>query len=289
VIGGYQVLNVVATGQTSQIFEAVQEGGGRRVALKMLLRERAKESEHVAFLRHEATVAKQLEHPNIITVLDFQRNRKSPDGPYMVMEYFPAPNLKQVIRRDHDAVKRQAHRIITQIAQGMAYAHDKRWVHRDLKPDNILVNKSGEVRVIDFALAVRIQGALGRMITPKPKIQGTRSYMSPEQIQPKRGPLDGRSDIYALGIVIFEMLSGKTPFHANSPDELLLRHLRSPAPSLITMEIDVTPEMDNLIQRMLAKKPQERPENLHSFLAEFRKMRIMQNDPVPQANPMGGF
>ncbi|MBI3463707.1 MAG: serine/threonine protein kinase [Planctomycetes bacterium] len=281
VVGGYHLVgDALNTGQNSQVFEAFKEGGHRRVAVKLLLKER-KDREQLNYLRHEAEVAQGLEHPNIIKVLEYNNNRGSEYGPFFVMEFFPSPNLKTQIKRDPEMVLQRAHRIITQVAQALAYVHDKGWVHRDVKPDNILVNKNGEVRLIDFSLAVRIQGRLSRLFAAKgKKVQGTRSYMSPEQIRGQ--PLDPRSDIYSLGVAIFEMLAGRPPFRGNNPDELLMRHLRVPAPSISSQGVEVTPEFDNLLLRMLAKKREERPENLHSFLAEFRKIRILQKDPVQQ-------
>ena len=291
-VGGYQLLDLLHTGRNSQIFQATREGGGQQVALKFLLPERRKDRKAVKTHVQEFQMAKSLEHPLLVRMLQYERNRnkKSADfghGPYYVMDFFKSTSLKIAINKDQEKIKRQAHRIVTQLAQALAFMDGKNIVHRDFNPTNILVNSTGEIRVSDFGVAMKCTKGLFGSSKPKDLV-GTRSYMAPEQIRKQR--LDGRTDIYALGCTIYEMLTGKPPIRAENPDELLLKHCRS-TPLTLTqrgME-DVTPEMDALALTMLAKKKEDRPDNMHSFLAQFRKMRISTDDPMPSNEGMANM
>src|SRR5436190_23821215 len=139
------------------------------------------------------------------------------------MEFFPSSNVKLRIMRKDPLVKEKCRSIIEQAATALAFMNDKGWVHRDVKPDNILVNSIGEVRLIDFALAQRVSKGGGfSLFRKRQKAQGTRSYMSPEQI--RGDPLDGRADVYSFGATLYEFLTGRPPFRADSPQILLQKH-----------------------------------------------------------------
>jgi serine/threonine protein kinase len=152
------------------------------------------------------------------------------------------------------------------------------WVHRDVKPDNMLVNSAGEVRIIDFALSRRIQKAsfFGRLFRRKEKAQGTRSYMSPEQIRGLN--LDGRADIYSFGASAFEIVAGRPPFRAASSQELLAKHIAEKPVSPEVYNPDVTPEFGDLVIRMLAKKKEERPRDFHEVLMQLRTLKVFKTE-----------
>src|SRR5579871_2984541 len=195
-VDNYRLVNLMATGQTSQVYEVAEVSSGRHFALKMLLPEHVKSGEQRRFLFHEAEVGQQIVHPNIVKMLTI---KKDPYHPYLVMEFFPSKNLKlRIMHKEDEFIKQHFRGIVEQAATALAFMHEKGWVHRDVKPDNILVNSSAEVRVIDFAIATRKSkkpGLFGSKKKGKP--MGTRSYMAPEQI---RGEwLDARADIYAFG------------------------------------------------------------------------------------------
>src|SRR5207244_1443639 len=160
---------------------------------------------------------------NVVRIMKLDKDKNIP---YFLMEFFPAGNLKlRIMHKKWDFIKEHAHSIFKQTATGLAYMNASGWVHRDVKPDNILVNSASEVRLIDFALAQRVQKEtfFGRMFRGRRQSQGTRSYMSPEQI---RGlPLDGRADVYSFGVSSYELVTGRPPFRAASNDELLKKHL----------------------------------------------------------------
>jgi serine/threonine protein kinase len=151
-------------------------------------------------------------------------------------------------------------------------------VHRDIKPDNFLLKPSGETKLIDFALAVKKKGAIGRLFSGKTKVQGTRSYMSPEQIRGQS--LDARADVYSFGCMIYELLGGKPPYTGSTTNELLNKHLRSPIPPLQASNKNVHDDFAALAKMMLAKKPEERPHSMEDFLHELRMIKVFKNPPA---------
>ncbi len=271
VLGGYRLQKHMMTGQTSQVWEVVELASGRHFAMKLLLPEKASDRVHRGFLTHEAKVGKELAHPNIIKIVAVESN---PKNPYFVMEYFPAGNLKmRLMRNEQSFLREKLHDIFKQWATALAFMNAKGWVHRDVKPDNVLVNSSGELRLIDFALAQKIvMGFWGRLFFKKRKAQGTRSYMSPEQI---RGlPLDGRADIYSFGASAYEMIAGRPPFRGNSSQDLLTKHIAEKPLTPRQIDPNITEEFAALVLRMLAKKKEDRPKDFHEVLIAMRTLRI---------------
>ena len=272
VLGGYKMLRHLVTGQTSQVWEVVEANSGRHFAMKILLKEKAKEKAQRNFLLHEAKVGKELAHPNIIRIY---KVNKSPANPFFVMEFFPAGNMKlRIVRKEEDFIREHAHNFIKMGATALAFMNASGWVHRDVKPDNFLVSSGGDLRLIDFALAVRKQsdGFFARLFAKKGKAQGTRSYMSPEQIRAK--PLDGRADIYSFGATCYELLTGRPPFRGNSSQELLTKHILERPVSPTNHNPDLTPEIGDLVLHMLAKKKEDRPKNFHEVLRALQQIQI---------------
>jgi eukaryotic-like serine/threonine-protein kinase len=270
-IDNYRLVTMMMTGQTSQVWEVAEISSGRHFAIKMLLPEHVRSAEQRRFLFHEAEVAQQIVHPNIIKVLAIV---KDPQNPYVVMEFFPSTNLKLRVMHKDPFVKENFKTIVDQSATALAFMHEKGWVHRDVKPDNILVNASAEVRLIDFALAKRsARGKGGLFGRKKGKIQGTRSYMSPEQIRGE--PVDGRADLYSFGATMYELITGRPPFVAGSATDLLNKQLlEKPTPPQVYNK-DVSDDLANLVVRILAKKREERPKDFYEFLAKFRGIRVL--------------
>jgi serine/threonine protein kinase len=273
VIGGYRLQNLMMTGQTSQVWEAVEVSSSRHFAMKLLLPEKLQDPEHRAMLYHEADVGMLLAHPNIIKIIKLEKN---PHNPYFVMEFFPAGNLKlRIMHKKWDFIKEKAHDIFKQAATALAYMNASGWVHRDVKPDNIMVNSAGEVRLIDFALAQKVSA--GRLFRRrKGKAAGTRSYMSPEQIRGEG--LDGRADIYSFGCSMYEVVTGRPPFRAASPVELLNKHIVEKPSSPKLYNPDVTDECAELILRLIAKKKQDRLKDFHEVLMKLRTIQIFKSE-----------
>jgi serine/threonine protein kinase len=274
-IGNYRFVRTIHPGATSVVME-VEDATGRRFALKQLLASRAQEREERRAFEHEAKLGMELRHPNLVRVFEYV---KDPVQPYFVMDNFTSYHLKLPIAcpSRYPMPKAQLHRIVSQAAQALAYMHDKGWVHRDVKPENILTNKTGEVRVIDYALAMRPMSGLRKLFGGKIPRQGTASYIAPEQIRCQ--PPTPLADIYSFGITCYELACGRPPFRANSLQELLNKHLQErPIPLTMHNKL-VTPEFNDLVLKMLMKRTADRLDSLHEFLTRFRTVRIFQDDP----------
>jgi eukaryotic-like serine/threonine-protein kinase len=272
-VGRYRLLNLLRSGKTCQVWEALDDVAGERLAIKLLLSDFRHSREEVGYMRHEFEVGKNLHHPRVITIRDFGINR---DNVYLAMELFPAPNIKQVIQQHFDTIAPLARQCMAQAAEGLAYFHEQGWIHRDIKPDNFLMKPTGEVKLIDFALAQRRRGGFMRLFSrTSTKIKGTRSYMAPEQIRGQS--LDERADIYSLGCTFFEMLSGKPPFTGSTTAELLNKHLKAGVPSLQAVNRNASDGVTQLIKRMMAKAPEGRPRDCNAFLQEFRTMEVFKD------------
>ena len=273
-IGPYRLLRLVRAGQTCQIWEAINSTDNRRIALKALQRDYRQNKDELALLKHEYLVGKDLDHPYVIRIYDCN---VAGTVPYLVLEYFNAPNLKQALRMDVEKLRLLISGAVLKSAQALAYLHDQGWIHCDVKPDNVLMNENGDVRLIDFAIATRVRRGLGRWFGGRIKVQGTRSYMSPEQI---RGEVvDVRTDIYSFACMIYELVGGKLPYTAESANELLNKHLTAVAPPLVSLNPLVSPPFSQLIAKMMAKRPQERPASFHEFLEQMEKIRVFRVRP----------
>ncbi len=276
IVGGYRLQNLMMTGQTSQVWEVVEVTSGRHFAMKMLLPEKAELSEHRKLLFHEAEVGIKMAHPNVIKIITLHKE----EPPYFVMEFFPAGNLKlRIMHKKWDFIKEKAHDIFKQAATALAYMNASGWVHRDVKPDNIMVNSAGEVRLIDFALAQRVSKG-GMFAKKKGRTAGTRSYMSPEQVRGEA--LDGRADIYSFGATMYEVITGRPPFRANSPTELLNKQITEKPLPPRSINPEVTEECSTLIIRMLSKKKEDRPKDFHEVLMALRGMKVFVGEPAPK-------
>lgn len=275
-IDQYQLVNCIATGGISQIWEVKHIANQQQYAMKLLLPEHLKDKELKNELKNEANIAKELEHPNIIRLMEVSIGR---DNCYFIMEHFRGGNLKNMIRNDHFTVQARAKKIMETCAQTFAYIHDKGWVHKDIKPDNILVTKAGDVRIIDFSLAAKPAGFLSKMLTRKAGvvIQGTRTYLAPELIQ--RQPLTISADIYSLGICFYELLVGRPPFIMSNPNDLLMAHVREQADKPSSYNVNLTPELDQFIFKMIAKKPKDRFATMHEVYSALRNLKVFKEDP----------
>jgi serine/threonine-protein kinase len=242
--------------------------------MKLLLPEHAEKAEARMLLKHEAKVGLKLRHPNVIRIVaDGSENAKNP---YFVMEYFPGGSLhSRMMAKQVDFLKQQAHHILKQAATAFAYMNASGWVHRDVKPHNLIVSSAGEAKVIDFALAKRAEkkpGFIGKLFRRKAKIMGTRSYMSPEQIRGEY--LDGRSDVYSFGATCYELVAGRPPFRGATSQDLLTKHLIEKPASPKMYNPDVTEQFAELVLHMLAKKREDRPHDFHQVLMKLRTLQV---------------
>lgn len=273
-LGSYRLIRLIRGGQICNVWDAIRDGEDERVALKVLLAVHRKKKDEIEQLRNEGRVGSEMEHPNVIRIFEFV---DSYELPFLVMQLFNARNLKQAIREKPDFVAINIPQIVKQCAEGLQHMHQRGWVHCDVKPDNFLVNEQGNVKVIDFSIAQPLKKKRG--LFSRKAVQGTRSYMAPEQIRGKT--LDQRTDIYGFGCVAFEVLAGRPPFSGHSPDELLQKHLTHTPPLVTTVNKSVTEEYAMLINRLLAKEPDQRPATFHDFLQEFSRVRVFRAGKQP--------
>jgi len=276
-IDQYQLVNVIATGGISQIWEVRHIATQQPYAMKLLLPESFADKQLRAELKTEATTTKLFEHPAIVRVLDITVNR---DHAYFVMEHFRSTNLKQMIRGDLGGVHARLKKIVENLCSALALVHEKGWLHRDIKPDNLLVNRGGEIRLIDFSLASRIPSGFAKMMTSKGRvvIQGTRTYMAPEVIE--RSLPSVASDIYGLGVMLYEALTGRPPFVSKNPNDLLMMHIRDKPDKPSGYNSNVSTEMDQAVMGMLAKKPKDRPATMNEVFSAMRSIQMFKEDPA---------
>jgi len=268
-VGPFQLLRLIRSGQTTQVWEVMKEGNEERLALKILHKEFARDKEEIEQLRHEVMVAKNLEHPNVIKVFDFYENL---GRPLIAMELFNGRNIKLVLRDSPELIEQNVAAVIRGCAKGLQHLHEKGWVHCDVKPDNFLVDDKINVKLIDFSIAQK-QAKGFSLFQKKPKsLRGTRSYMAPEQI--RRKPANILMDIYSFGCVLFELVARRPPFSAPNPDELLSKHLKATPPFLQAVNNRASTEFSNLIMKMMSKEPEKRPASIEDFLLEFGKLSV---------------
>lgn len=272
-IGGYKIQNTLHVGQTSQVFEVVEPTSLRHFAMKVLLPEAAHKPEERAILFHEADVGKKLAHPNVIKILSVDKN---PDAPFFLMEFFPSGSLKKRLQnKETQFIREHADKIVKQAATGLAYMNASGWIHRDVKPDNIIANALGETKLIDFAIAHQPPKGLAKLFRRKGKAQGTRSYMSPEQIRCE--VLDGRADIYSFGATCYELVTGRPPFRGKDNQDLLNKHFTEKPVPPKQLNPDLSEDFNALVQHMLAKKREDRPRDFHEVLMKLRSMRVFKS------------
>ena len=264
-VGHYKVVRKIGDGGMGSVFEAVHEGIGRHVAIKVLRPQYSKDSLIVTRFFNEARAVNIVTHPGIVGSFDYGQ---LPDGTaYIVMEYCDGESLSARIKRTRGPFGPDALRIGRQIAAALAAAHGKGIVHRDLKPDNVIIVADAEApggeraKVLDFGIA-KIIGDQGpgaaNGLTQMGAVMGTPRYMSPEQCKGS-GNVDGKTDVYALGVLMFIMLTGKLPFDAEGTGALMAMHIYQPPPTLSEYEPTVSPVAEALVLSMLAKSPTERP------------------------------
>jgi serine/threonine-protein kinase len=249
--GRYELEELVGTGGMSSVYRAHDRELDRRVALKILHLRFADDDEYVErFLREARTVA-GLSHPNIVTVID----RGAHEGQkFIVFEYVEGETLKGLIQRDGPLPLDRALELAIQIARGLSSAHGSGLVHRDVKPQNVLLNGNGQAKVTDFGIAREIDVQHG--VTQTGTVLGTSDYISPEQAQGNR--VDEQSDIYSLGVVLYELLTGEVPFTGENFVAVAMRHVNDPPPNVLDRRPDTPPRVAAAVARCLAKDPRDR-------------------------------
>ena len=246
----------------------------RSVALKILHDHFSRDPEYVERFRREARSIARVSHPNIVTVID----RGTYEGQeYIVFEYVRGETLKDVVKRNGPLPVGEALAFVHQVARALAFAHDQGIVHRDVKPHNVLVDDERGAKVTDFGLARSLE--LDQDITQTGTVMGTSDYISPEQASGQ--PADERSDQYALGVLLYELLAGEVPFPAEGSMAAAVRHLQDPVPSIRERRRDVSPKVDELIQRAMAKRPEDRFPTTAALVAALEACLAEEGDAGP--------
>ncbi|ASV74439.1 serine/threonine protein kinase [Thermogutta terrifontis] len=279
-IGPYRLINPVYFGATTQLWQAYHDATHRYIALKFLQEKFRTDREQIRSLRWEYQVASQFDDERIIKIYEFNIDKGIP---YLAMEWFSGGNMKSLIRRGLPEYAHLVRKIIFQCIEGVSYLHRQGYVHRDIKPENFLVSNQGDVKLIDFALCRKMAPRILWYLRPKAKIQGTCSYMSPEQILNK--PLDGRADLYSLACTIFELVCGKPPFTGQNQTELLNKHLKAAPPPPEAYNPNLTPEFSRILQKALAKRPADRFKTIGEFAGALYDVQIFKEPPVGEVTP----
>jgi serine/threonine protein kinase len=253
-LGKYRIVKALGRGGMAQVYKAYHPQLDRYMAIKILRSDLAEEDDFLARFRHEAHAVSGLRHANIVQVFDFD---VQDDLYYMVMELLEGDTLRALLNdyrvRNQRMPLTETVRILNDVLSGLSYAHNEGIIHRDIKPANIMLNKKGQAVLTDFGIA-QIIGSTQH--TASGALMGTLNYMAPEQ--GLKNQCDRRSDIYSLGIVLFEMLTGYTPFDADTPLAILMKHLNDPLPLPSEIDPSLPPELEKIVLKALAKDPDDR-------------------------------
>ena len=266
--GRYELARRVGRGGMAEVFLARDRLLDRPVAIKILFPEFAIDPSFVARFRREAQSAANLNHPNIVGVYDWGKERGTY---YIVMEYIDGQSVSDILRADGPIEAKRAAGIAADVAGALGFAHHKGVVHRDVKPGNVLIASNGEVKVADFGIARAMTSSSEENLTQTGSVMGTATYFSPEQAQGK--PVDPRSDLYSLGVVLYEMSAGKPPFSADSPVAIAYKHVQEPLPSLREKVPGVPEGYEAITIKALAKDADDRYQDGAEMRADLLRFR----------------
>lgn len=264
-IDRYKILGEIGHGGMAVVYHAIDPSLERHVAIKIISTENADKEKLLKRFNREAKILAKLSHSNIVKVLDYGEYEGSP---YLVMEYISGGTVGNRFGKSINYSEAAA--LLTPVARALNYAHQQKVVHRDVKPANILINESGQALISDFGILKLMDAEETQGLTGTGKIVGTPAYMSPEQI--RGAQIDGRSDIYSLGICYFELITGKRPYVANTPIEISLKHLNDPIPRARQFVRDIPVEVEKVILKAMAKKPEERYQSMAAFADDLEKL-----------------
>jgi beta-lactam-binding protein with PASTA domain/tRNA A-37 threonylcarbamoyl transferase component Bud32 len=277
----YEVESRLGSGGMAEVWQGHDRVLNRRVAIKTLLPQFARDASFVDRFRREAQAAARLNHPGIVSVYD---SGTDGDTPYIVMEYVEGRTLAEFLGAGKRTPPMQAAQITHGIAEALAAAHAQGVIHRDIKPANVMVTREGKVLVMDFGIARLISGPETAPQTSA--VMGTASYLSPEQAQGQ--PVDARTDIYSLGVVLYEMLTGRPPFTGDSPMAIAYKQVNATPPAPSSANPDVPPELDAVVMRALSKNPANRYQTAQEFADDLERARTGGEVMATPLLPMGG-
>jgi serine/threonine-protein kinase len=261
----YEITKAIARGGMARVYLARDRSLDRPVAVKELVPEFAADESFVERFRREAQAAANLTHPNIVGVYDWGTQ----DNTYfIIMEYVDGPVLSKVLRDEGPLHPRRAAELASEVAAALGFAHSRGVVHRDVKPGNVILTSSGQAKVTDFGIA-RAMSAPEENLTQAGSVMGTATYFSPEQAQGLQ--VDQRSDLYSLGVVLFEMVTGRTPFTGETPLAIAYKHVQDQPPAPSTLVSGLPAGLEAVIMKLLRKRPEDRYANAEDLRADLRR------------------
>src|SRR3954462_10514418 len=266
--GRYELHRRLARGGMADVFLARDQLLDRPVAVKVLFPEYATDPAFVERFRREAQSAANLNHPNIVSVYDWGQEQ----GTYfIVMEYVDGRSLADILRTEGPLHPHRAAEVASDIAAALGFAHRNGVVHRDVKPGNVLISPQGQVKVADFGIARALGADPESNLTQAGSVMGTATYFAPEQAQGL--PLDPRSDLYSLGVVLYEMVTGRPPFSGESPVAIAYKHVQEQPPPPAHVNTNVPSDLEAIILRLLSKNPAARYSSADDLRADLRRFR----------------
>jgi serine/threonine-protein kinase len=269
----------------AEVYRARDELLGREVALKVLSRRLSTDSTFVERFRREAQAAANLNHPNVVSLFDYGSDG---DTYYIVMEFIDGQPLADIVRSQGPLMPERAAEIAADVARALERAHAAGLVHRDIKPSNIMLNSQGQTKVTDFGIARAMTTDGEQTMTQTGMVIGTAAYLSPEQAQGH--PVDPRSDVYSLGVVLYEALTGQPPFTGDTPLSIAYKHVRENPVPPSAVNPDVPPELDAIVMKALAKNPDNRYQSATEFREDLERFLAGQGvhaTPLLAAAPAG--
>ena len=253
----YEVIRSIGEGGMANVYLGYDTILDRNVAIKVLRGDLSNDEKFVRRFQREALSASSLAHPNIVEMYDVGED----DGIYyIVMEYVEGKTLKQLLKKRGTLTLSEAIDIMSQLTDGMAHAHDSYIIHRDLKPQNIMIKDDGQIKITDFGIAMALNST---QLTQTNSVMGSVHYLPPEQASGKGCTI--KSDIYSMGIIFYELLSGSLPFKGDNAVEIALKHMREPLPSLREENDAIPQSIENIVRRATAKNPKNRYESARSM------------------------
>lgn len=278
-LGPYQIIQQIGKGGMATVYKAYHAAMDRYVALKVVAIQLAEDPNFLQRFQQEARLIARLEHPHILPVHDFG---EANGVPFMVMRFLEAGTLKERITTEPLTLA-EVDRIFCQLADALQYSHDHGVIHRDIKPSNAMLDKRGDVFLTDFGVAKMVEGA--SQVTATGTITGTPAYMSPEQAQGKK--IDHRSDIYSLGVVLYEMLTGRVPFEAETPMAVIFKHIQEPPSPLSLVRPDLPYTLEAVLLKALAKEPDDRYASMDAF-REAWQTAMSEGEAIAKIAPLPG-
>lgn len=296
--GRYEIRSLIGRGGMAEVHQAYDTLLSRIVAIKMLRVDLAKDSVFLARFRREALASASLNHENIVQVYDTgEQTVTTPEGtevhvPYIVMELVEGHTVHQLLTDGQPVPINEAVEIMSGVLNALEYSHKRGLVHRDIKPGNVMLTSSGKIKVMDFGIARALEDS-GQTMTSTDAVVGTAQYLSPEQARGET--VDTRSDLYSCGCMLFELLTGRAPFKGDSAVSVAYQHVAEMPPLPSSIAADISPELDRMVMKSLAKRPEERYQDAASMRSDMVRaaagaaISAPALPPLPVTTPTEGF